>query len=123
MTAAETERADALTNAILTLASQLNAGEGFTCRSFVLAKTKAGKLRAGFGDGWYAWFRGDTEQLLREHLHMSLEWRTQGYFARDTRIACESLLANPRAYACTNIGRDSFRFARQPGRKLIPQTA
>lgn len=113
------QQAGEFTAALLAVAEQLRPSEGFYVNGIVLARTKGGNLRIGFGDCVYGWFRGDTETLLREDLVARLDWRKCGYYASDLRRDLEVFLENPSAYRCVNVGRSTgFRFLQEPGRRL-----
>jgi hypothetical protein len=119
-TATHEQQAREFTTALLAVAEQLHPSEGFYVGGVVLARTKGGNLRVGFGDCIYRWFRGDTATLLREDLAARLDWRQCGHFASDLRRDLGEFLENPKAYRCVNVGRSNgFRFLREPGRRLV----
>lgn len=78
-----------------------------------IARTGSGTLRFGGGIPWAPiWYRGDGEELLREHLTMALDWTQSGYYAGQTarELAIPSVT---RPVPVQGVGRRSFHVDRE----------
>lgn len=95
---------------LLAKAHGLLPGFGFVAAGMIVARSKSGNVRVGGWSGVSAlWWRGDSDQLLIEHVEDMLDWSQLGYFASKYRREFEDAIGRS-PVEIEGVGRARVRF-------------